>query len=60
MKGNLIKGEMAVQGLTMRISVNSLSAKVNGRSAFNTDEVIKLCKILHITEPQRKVDIFLT
>lgn len=67
MKANLLKAEMAAQGLSMRelaekarISRSTLSAKLNGQRAFDTEEAIRLCEILNITDNQRKVEIFLT
>ena len=56
-----------MNGFTMKevakqtgMSRNSLSNKINGRYEFNADEVIKLCDLLGIVDPARKVEIFLS
>ena len=43
----------------MSISINSLSRKINGASAFTVDEALKICKILSITDNHEKCNIFL-
>jgi len=40
------------------ISANTMTAKINGRRVFNTEEVIKICNELGITGDQDKMDIF--
>lgn len=67
MQGNLLRGEIAAKGLTMRevahmtgISRNSFSAKINGKTPFNTEEVVRLCEVLEIDDPIKKINIFLT
>ena len=67
MNGNLLRGEIAARGYTLRelanlsgISRTSLSAKINGKRPFDTDEVVRLCEVLGITDPVKKIDIFLT
>lgn len=67
MKSNLLRGEIVMNGFTMKevakqtgMSRNSLSNKINGRYEFNADEVIKLCDLLGIVDPARKVEIFLS
>lgn len=67
MKANILRGEMVANGLTvqdvadrMGLSRNTLSSRLSGHSSFDTEEIIKLCEILHIQEPGRKVEIFLT
>ena len=64
---NLLKGAIASAGHTQRslapivkMSENSLNAKINGRNDFNLSEVIALCEALSITEPAKKVEIFLS
>ena len=66
MKANLLRAEFVANGKTMAqvakeagIARNSLSAKLNGRTQFNTNEIVRLCEILNITDPCKKVDIFL-
>ena len=63
---NLLKGRIAMAGLTqgvvanrMKMGANTFSAKVNGKSPFDVDEVVLLCKILNITEDREKIEIFL-
>lgn len=63
---NLLKGKIVAKGYTqtqvaekMHISVNSLSAKINGKKAFTLPEVARLCEILGITDPKEKCEIFL-
>lgn len=43
----------------MGMSQNSFSAKVNGKSYFDTEQIIKMCTLLGITEDSEKVNIFL-
>lgn len=57
-----LKGKMAEKKVSQErlakalgISVQSLNAKINGRSQFTLEEVIKITELLSITEP---VDIF--
>lgn len=38
---------------------NTLGAKINGKSFFDTREVDTLCDLMHIEEPAEKCDIFL-
>ena len=64
---NRLRGIMAEQRITQRdlaksigIAENSLSNKLNGRYAFNTDEAIKICDVLNISDPKDKADIFLS
>ena len=42
------------------MSLNSLCSKINNRSEFTIDEVIKICQILSITDDKEKVYIFLS
>lgn len=42
-----------------KMSVNSLNAKINGRKPMHCDEADILCKLLGITDPVEKVNIFL-
>lgn len=67
MKANLLRGEIKAQGMTLEalakkigISRNSMSAKLNGRTQFNADEIEKICMALGISDPERKVEIFLS
>lgn len=67
MNTNLLRAEMAMQGMTGRqvaekagISRSAFSAKLNGIRSFDADEVIRICDVLAIHDPQKKIDIFLT
>lgn len=71
MKTNELRGKIAAAGYTqsslatamnqagVRISKNTLSKKVNGKAAFDTDEVICLCDLLSIHDNNEKAYIFL-
>lgn len=63
---NLLKGKIVAKGFTqqqlaekMNISLNSLSAKINGKKAFTLPEVDKLCEVVEITDAKEKCEIFL-
>ena len=67
MQSNLLRGAIIAQGLTMQsvaqkigISRNSMSARMNGKVPFNADEIEKLCVLLGISDPVKKVEIFLS
>lgn len=66
MKVNELKGKMVAAGYTQRslaremnMSTTTLSKKVNGRAAFDTDEVVHLCDLLGIVTNDEKAYIFL-
>jgi len=61
-----LKGKIAEAGYSQRslskvleMSKNTLNSKVNGKKAFNTNEIKKLCEALNIFGNEEKVDIFL-
>lgn len=63
---NRLVGKIAENGLTqgdvaraLGVSANTFSARINGKSYFNTDEVERLCQILCITDDAEKAQIFL-
>lgn len=63
---NLLKAAIAKAGYTQErlaecigISPNTLSSRMVGTSHFNTDEIDKICSVLHITHNSEKADIFL-
>ena len=63
---NLLKGKITAAGYTQQklatavgMSVNSLNAKINGRKTFDADEVIRICNVLGIVNPEEKCEIFL-
>lgn len=43
----------------IKMSKNTMSAKVNGRSCFDTDQIDLMCEELGIVDANEKVDIFL-
>lgn len=63
---NLLRAKMVANGYTqlslaakMKMSKNTLSAKITGKTAFSIDEAIALCDILHIEQDSEKCEIFL-
>ena len=66
MRANVLKGKIVEAGYTqqtlaqaMNMSKNTLSRKLNGKTAFNTDEVVRLCALLSIEDCTEKAHIFL-
>ena len=64
---NLLLGKIYEAGLTCQkvskmigVSKNAFSHKINGRSYFDTEEIDRLCDVLHIDDNEDKVKIFLT
>ena len=49
--------EMKVRGV--KISENTLSAKMNGTSAWDCDDADVICDILEVNDPALKAEIFL-
>lgn len=41
------------------VSINGITRKLDGRSEFKAGEIVELCRVLGITDPREKVDIFL-
>ena len=67
MQTNRLKGKIIEAGLTqealaaqLRMSKNTLSNKINGKSPFNMDEAVQICSILNIRDNAEKALIFLT
>lgn len=67
MQTNRLKGKIIEAGLTqealaaqLRMSKNTLSNKINGKSPFNMDEAVQICSILNIRDDAEKALIFLT
>ena len=63
---NKFRAKMVEQGYTQKslataagMNENTLGAKINGKSFFDTREVGILCNLMHIEEPAEKCDIFL-
>ncbi|MBR3960845.1 MAG: helix-turn-helix transcriptional regulator [Clostridia bacterium] len=66
MNSNKLLGAMAEKGITQKelakklgISKNTVNSKINGKGHFDTEQAIKICEILGVDEPERKVEIFL-
>lgn len=62
-----IKSLMVLYGYTQRslakeinLNKNTLNAKLNGKSCFNTEEIKVICRVLHIDDPVDVCAIFLT
>jgi len=60
-------GKIAESGYTQRslaaeinVSKNTLNNKINGKTMFNTKDILVLCKILNITSNKEKAEIFLS
>ena len=67
MKKNLLRAEMALVGMSdvalakaINMNPKTFSNKLNGKTCFNADEIVRICRIIPISDPQKKVDIFLT
>jgi hypothetical protein len=52
-----LAAEMTARGV--KISENTLSAKMTGGSKFDTDDADVICEILELVEPADKAAIFL-
>ena len=52
-----LAAEMTARGV--KISENTLSAKMTGGSKFDTDDANVICEILELVEPREKAEIFL-
>ena len=44
----------------MGMTENTLSAKINGKSNFDTYEAMLFCELCNVSNPQKKAEIFLT
>ena len=44
----------------IKVSKNTLNAKINGRGLFDTKEIDDICAVLDITDGGIKADIFLS
>lgn len=60
-------GKMAEAGCTQKMiaaelgkSENAISNKFNGKSSFTTDEILRICDLLRITDDREKAQIFLS
>lgn len=64
---NKLLGAIVSAGMTQNqvaaqigVSKNTFSAKMNGKTCFNIDQVEKICALVGITDPVEKADIFLS
>lgn len=67
MNGNKLRAHIFSAGYTqgklareIGISPNTMSAKINGKSPFDTIEIERICRILGITSSKDKAEIFLS
>lgn len=67
MDKNRLLGHMASNGYTQEalarelgVSKNTINAKINGKSAFDTLMIDAICKVLNITDNTEKAKIFLS
>lgn len=44
----------------IKVSKNTLNAKINGKGFFDTKEIDDICNILNITDGNLKANIFLS
>lgn len=63
---NKLAGAIASKGLTQKklaemigVSKNTISAKINNKSSFDTDEIERICRVLGIKDVIEKANIFL-
>jgi len=61
-----LKGKIIAAGYTqktlsevLKMKVNTLNRKINGRSQWTLDEIARLCEALGLSESREKVEIFL-
>ena len=68
---NKLKAQMALMGFTqkslvaemkrrgIKISENTFSSKMNGKSQFDCEDADIICEIFEIEDPAERADIFL-
>lgn len=68
---NKLRSRMALKGFTQRalvaemnkkgqkITENTLSSKMNGKSQFDCEDATAICEILNLNCPAEKAEIFL-
>jgi transcriptional regulator with XRE-family HTH domain len=44
----------------LKISKNTMSARMRGKGSFDTEQVVMICDILEISDPKEKCEIFLS
>lgn len=64
---NKLLGAIVSAGMTQNqvaskigVSKNTFSAKINGKSCFDTAQVEKICEVIGVTDPVEKANIFLS
>ena len=67
MQANKLRARMALVGMSQAelakicgITENTLSNKLQGRTEFKADEIVKICEALDIQDADTRNDIFLT
>ena len=67
MQPNLLRAKIVENQLSQKevakalgLSENTMTKRLSGKTAFNTDEVIKLCDLLNIVDDVEKSRIFLS
>lgn len=67
MNTNQLKAKIVGAGYTQRalakelnMSTNALNSKINGRTPFNTNEVVVICDLLAINDNAERAHIFLS
>lgn len=61
-----LKGRIMAAGYTqktlaevLKMNLNTLNRKINGRSQWNLKEIARLCEVLGIADDGEKIEIFL-
>ena len=67
MQANKLRAQMALAGVTQAelaricgVTENTLCNKMQGRTEFKTDEIMKICEALDIRDAATRGEIFLT
>lgn len=62
----LLTAQMVLYGYNQRslakaigISKNTLNLKINGKKSFDTEEIQRICSVLHVNSGAQKAKIFL-
>jgi len=64
---DLLRGKIVAAGHThasfaraMGMGLSTLSAKMNNHRPFDSDEIIRACEVLRVSEDREKIQIFLS
>lgn len=67
MQANKLRARMVLAGMSQAelakicgVTENTLSNKLQGRTEFKADEIVKICEALGIQDAETRNDIFLT